>query len=279
MSWPVIGASSATSSEFEAYDPNIPAHILDDAIGLWQLDEETGATRRDSVNSYHLANYGGDAEQGTAPSPFVLSLHTYLGSPTLGIADAAGIRFDSDQDFGVQCWVCPAETTDVQMICGKSYTGEHEWALEYINLKNWDRFRWRVGDFSTTGGTVHWLLPSQDYVSENPGLIYHLLAEYDASEGLLRLYVNNSLEDSFGDSAEGVVTSAAVVPSAAGLGIGAWLSSTDQRAKNFRGNIWSVLLRRGTFSAYERDWLYNDGTGRYLPPTLPSAATTWPEVT
>ncbi|MBI5295074.1 MAG: hypothetical protein HY869_06330 [Chloroflexi bacterium] len=207
--------------------------------GWWSLNEASGQQRNDSYGTSHLTPDGTvgsvTGQKGNAAS--------FSSSPSgvLTRADNAAIS-TGDVDFTLVANFYLTNTSGVTILVNKGQNGNPN-VQDYALIYSASTLIFRVGNGSTNAVVTS--------AAFTPNAWHTVFAWHDSVSNTINIQIDNGAVNT-------ASYSSGAMDSTYPLSIGAHAD----KSYTFKGLVDEVSLYKRVFSAYERSWLYNAGSGR-----------------
>lgn len=223
--------------------------ILDNLVAYWTLDETSG-TRNDSHGTNHLSDnntvLSGTGKQGNAAD------FEQPNVEWLNVADNTALSM-GDIDFTVAFWLNGESFNDgsgnFYGIFGKSVSGGGAKEYHCFYSPSLNRFRFAVCPDGNDANTV--FATADTLGAPSTGTWYFVICQYDATNNLAGISVNNGTLDTASESGGAFNGSADFL-------IGRALSADT----TFDGMIDEFGVWKRLLTSDEKTYLYNGGNGR-----------------
>jgi hypothetical protein len=162
-------------------------NLTQGGIAAWHLDEATGATRVDSINSYDLTDVNDVTQTAAVSSATVYSAGFDGVDQYLKRVDTAALD-PGDVQLWISAWFYTTDNSHQQIFVAKwnGPAGEKGYLLDYKNTT--DGFRLQVSDDGT--GTEHTTVNSGTSVANDTW--YHVICYHDPATDNIGIIVNNA---------------------------------------------------------------------------------------
>lgn len=254
--------TGATGYEFGA-DSNVVSgslsgvtlSLVDNLVAYWKLDETSG-TYYDSVYQNHLTNVGVSSIGGKIGNAanFNRTSTNYLWIPSYNPAFDVG----TNDSFAVSMWVHLNEKSTSPTFISKSAQASPSGGFRIGYTSSGDRFI-----FTCFAGATGTTVSANNLGSPSNSTWYHILAQFNATNGQLSIAIN-------GGTADTATISGTYTKSTAPLVIGTWSNSGTPMSANstYGANAYidGVGFWNGrTLTNTEKSALYNSGNGVDYP--------------
>ena len=243
---------------------NAKASLSDDLISFWNLEEDTGTTRNDSVGTNHLA----DVNSVTQIAGKVGNGASFASANTKRLAVASNPSVTmGDIDYSISAWFYVNSASGAQTIAGKDATSNRDYLL------------------FTSGSSVRFTAFGNNSLSIGTAIATGTLS---ANTWYFVTAYHSATENKVGISLNGAAFNTTVTSGASGSHAGSDFSiGGTQIGSYLTGRVDSVGLWKKQLTLSEAQTLYNNGLGQSYPfnevvavaPTEPLSLSALPNTT
>ncbi|MET8131358.1 LamG-like jellyroll fold domain-containing protein [Streptomyces sp. NPDC005251] len=219
--------------------------------GYWRLSDTSGSAAANEVNTGH-ATYNNVTLGGTGPFGSADVKAASFANASSSWASPGTSEVDTSKSFSVSAWVNLGSTTSDYTAVSQDGTYHAGFYLGYQHTQNKWALRVPTAD-SSSGNLTTQAVYSTDIAAT--GQWTHLAASYDATSGLLSLYVNGTLQ--------GTIARPNVWSATGALQIGRGLYAGNE-TEYWNGSLAEVAVFRSALSAAQvsQEWAaYKSSSG------------------